>query len=315
MNATAGPLGPPLERIPQRDHWMDPDEKIDWKGSTAFLLVHLAGLLAFLTGFSLPALVLCAFMFITRMLAVTGGYHRYFSHRSYKTSRWFQFVLAFWAMTSGQKGVLWWAAHHRHHHKYSDTKDDIHSPILRGFWWAHMGWVLCKKYLPTREENVRDLAKYPELRWLNRHHGIPPFLLAAAIFLCGVFLGHRYPELHTNGLQMIMWGFFTSTVLLYHGTFLINSLTHMVGKQRFRTNDYSKNSFSLALVTLGEGWHNNHHRFPFAESQGFYWWEVDVTHYFLSALSALGLIWDVQKHSREAFLAAQRGRPLESIPK
>ena len=278
-----------------------PDEKINWIGSAGFLLVHLAGLFAFLTGVSWAALTMCFFMYVLRMFAVTGGYHRYFSHRSFKTSRWFQFVLAFLACSSGQKGVLWWAAHHRHHHKYSDTPQDIHSPILRGFWWSHVGWVLCKKYNGTREENVKDLLPYPELRWLNRNDGVAPFTLAAAIFGFGELLRIYAPGLHTNGLQMIAWGFFTSTLLLYHGTFFINSLTHMIGRQRFNTGDHSKNSFILAIITLGEGWHNNHHRYPYAESQGIYWWELDITHGILTTLSWVGLIWDLQKHPPEVF--------------
>lgn len=288
-------------RASRKNSWHHPDEKINWVGSAAFLLVHVAGLLAFLTGVSWAAIAMCFFMYALRMFAVTGGYHRYFSHRSYKTSRWFQFVLAFLACSSGQKGVLWWAAHHRHHHKYSDTPEDIHSPILRGFWWAHVGWVLCKKYNPTREENVKDLLIYPELRWLNRNDGIAPFTLAAAIFGFGELLRIYAPGLHTNGLQMIAWGFFTSTVLLYHGTFFINSLTHMIGRQRFKTEDYSKNSFILAIITLGEGWHNNHHRYPYAESQGIYWWELDITHGILKTLSWMGLIWDLQKHPSDVY--------------
>jgi stearoyl-CoA desaturase (delta-9 desaturase) len=288
-------------RASRKNSWHHPDEKINWVGSAGFLLVHVAGLLAFLTGVSWAAIAMCFFMYALRMFAVTGGYHRYFSHRSYKTSRWFQFVLAFLACSSGQKGVLWWAAHHRHHHKYSDTPEDIHSPILRGFWWAHVGWVLCKKYNPTREENVKDLLIYPELRWLNRNDGIAPFTLAAAIFGFGELLRIYAPGLHTNGLQMIAWGFFTSTVLLYHGTFFINSLTHMIGRQRFKTEDYSKNSFILAIITLGEGWHNNHHRYPYAESQGIYWWELDITHGILKTLSWMGLIWDLQKHPSDVY--------------
>ncbi|HEY5039180.1 MAG TPA: acyl-CoA desaturase, partial [bacterium] len=225
------------------------------------------------------------------------------SHRSYKTSRFFQFVLAFWASSTGQKGVLWWAAHHRHHHKYSDLKEDIHSPIQRGFWWAHIGWVLCDKYQPTQEENVKDLMRYPELRWLNKNYGVAPFVLAASIFGFGELLRVYAPELHTNGLQMIAWGFFLSTVILYHGTFVINSLTHMMGRQRFKTGDYSKNSFILAIVTMGEGWHNNHHRFPYAESQGIYWWEVDMSHYFLKILSWMRIVWDIQPHPPEVYRA------------
>ena len=291
----------------------DPDEQVDWRGSTAFLLVHLAGLCAPLTGISWPALFMCVLMYVFRMFAITGGYHRYFSHRSYKTSRWFQFLLAFVGASAGQKGPLWWAAHHRHHHKSSDHMDDIHSPLRRGFWWAHIGWVLCKKYLPTREEKVKDLARYRELKWLNRHHEVAPFLLAVSLFGFGEFLKVQAPTLNTSGLQMLAWGFFASTTLLYHGTFFINSLAHLVGYQRFETNDGSKNSFILAVITLGEGWHNNHHRFPGVERQGIRWWEIDMTHYLLKLLSWAGLVWDLRSHPMEALVASSRQSP--TVPK
>lgn len=272
------------------------DEKIDWAGSIGFFGVHLLGFLAIFTGFSWPAILMCFFMYYSRMFAITGAYHRYFSHRSYKTSRFFQFVLAFWGASSAQQGPLWWAAHHRHHHKFSDTEEDIHSPRRRGLWWAHLGWILCKRYSATNEEAVKDLTKYPELRWINKYHGVAPFVLATAIYFFGVFLQHAAPSWHTNGLQMLSWGFFTSTTFLYHGTFSINSLSHLIGKKRFETGDDSKNSFILSIVTLGEGWHNNHHRFPFVESQGIYWWEMDITHYILKTFSWVGLVWDLQTH-------------------
>ncbi len=281
------------------------DEQIDWGGSIAFFGVHLIGLCAIFTGISWAAVAMCLFMYYGRMFAITGIYHRYFSHRSYKTSRFFQFVMAFWGTSCGQQGPLWWAAHHRHHHKFSDTEEDIHSPGLRGLWWAHWGWVLCKRYAPTHEEAVKDLTKYPELKFLNKYHGLAPFLLAAGIFFFGSFLEHAAPALHTNGLQMISWGFFTSTTLLYHGTFCINSLAHVIGKKRFETGDQSKNSLILSLVTMGEGWHNNHHRYPYSERQGIYWWEVDMSHYILKFFSWFGLVWDIQLHPQEIFAEAK----------
>jgi stearoyl-CoA desaturase (Delta-9 desaturase) len=280
------------------------DEQINWGESIGFFGVHLIGIMAVFTGISWAAVAMCLFMYYARMFAITGVYHRYFSHRSYKTSRFFQFLLAFWGTACGQKGPLWWAAHHRHHHKYSDTEEDIHSPGLRGLWWAHWGWILCKKYAETREENVKDLVKYPELRWLNKYHGLAPLLLAIAIFGFGSFLQHAAPGLHTDGLQMLSWGFFTSTTLLYHGTFCINSLAHIVGKKRFETGDKSKNSLILSLITMGEGWHNNHHRFPYSERQGMYWWEIDMSHYVLKVLSWFRLVWDIQTHPKELFAEA-----------
>ena len=281
-----------------------PNERIDWPGSIPFILVHVMGVLAIFTGVSWTAVGMCVFMYYARMFAITGAYHRYFSHRTYKTSRFFQFVLGFWGASCGQQGPLWWAAHHRHHHKFSDTEQDIHSAKLRGLWWSHVGWIVCKRYAPTNEEAVKDLAKYPELRWLNKYHGIPPFILATSIYFFGVLLENIAPGLHTNGLQMIMWGFFTSTTILYHGTFCINSLAHLIGKQRFETGEESKNSLILSLITMGEGWHNNHHRYPYSERQGIYWWEIDMSHYILKVFSWLGLVWDIKLHPEEIYAEA-----------
>ncbi len=290
----------------QRIYWhLNRGEEMDWVGAIPFFLVHVVGILAFLTGVSWVAIAMCLFMYYSRMFAITGAYHRYFSHRTYKTSRFFQFVLAFWGCSAGQQGPLWWAAHHRHHHKFSDTEQDIHSPILRGLWWSHVGWILSKKYNPTNEEAVKDLAKYPELRWINKYHGVAPFILAVGIFFFGVLLEHTAPALHTNGLQMLSWGFFTSTTLLYHGTFTINSLSHLFGTKRFETGDQSKNNLILSLITMGEGWHNNHHRYLYSERQGIYWWEIDMSHYVLRVFSWLGLVWDIKTHPKEIYQEAQ----------
>ena len=216
-----------------------------------------------------------------RMVAVTAGYHRYFSHRSYKTSRLFQFILAFLAMTSAQKGVLWWAAHHRHHHKYSDQKEDIHSPLQRGFWFSHVGWVLSANYMQTDFALVRDFHRYPEIRFLDRFYFIPP--CAYALLMYSVW-----------GFPGLIWGFFISTTALYHCTFFINSLTHMIGRVRYKSNDGSKNSFMLAVLCCGEGWHNNHHHYQSAVNQGWFWWEVDLSYYVLSLLSWFGIVWDLR---------------------
>jgi stearoyl-CoA desaturase (delta-9 desaturase) len=215
-----------------------------------------------------------------RMAATTIGYHRYFSHRTFKTSRVFQFLLAFAAETSAQKGALWWAAHHRDHHRYSDMEGDIHSP-KKGFWWSHVLWILCRRYAATDESKIKDFAKYPELRWLNKYHLVPPVLLAVALFLAG-------------GTPALLWGFFVSTVLLWHGTFLVNSLNHVWGTRRYATTDTSRNNAFIALFTMGEGWHNNHHHFMSSANQGFLWWELDPSYYLIKAFEALGLIWDVR---------------------
>lgn len=269
-----------------------------------FWAVHLACGLAFFVGFSWVALAVCLALYVVRMFAITGVYHRYFSHRSYQTSRWFQFVLAFLGTTAAQKGPIWWASHHRHHHRHSDTEEDIHSPIVHGLYFSHVGWVLCSQFLEPRLDLVKDLTKYPELLSLEKYNVIPPILLAFCTFFLGDYLAVAYPQLGTTGFQMLVWGFFISTVLLYHGTFCINSLTHLIGKRRFPSTDSSKNHWLLALITLGEGWHNNHHYYPGSERQGFYWWEIDVSHYILKVLSWCGLVWDLRVPPPRVYEAA-----------
>jgi stearoyl-CoA desaturase (delta-9 desaturase) len=212
---------------------------------------------------------------------VTGVYHRYFSHRTYKTSRGFQFLLALLAMSSSQKGVLWWGAHHRHHHKYSDMPEDIHSPKQKGFWYAHVGWLFDQTEA-TDYSKIKDFARYPELVFLNKFWWIPPTALGFIMFV-------------TMGWSGLLIGFALSTVLLWHGTYTINSLTHVFGKRVYETTDDSRNSFILALITLGEGWHNNHHYYQASTRQGFHWWQLDITYYVLRGLQAVGLIWDIRE--------------------
>lgn len=274
----------PTPAAPPRDYWK----------RIPFILVHLSIILLFWTGVSPAALTVCFFLYVIRMFAITGGYHRYFSHRSYKTSRVFQFLLAFLGATAAQRGPLWWASHHRHHHRHSDTEEDVHPPKIYGFWWSHVGWVLSTEFLRPRLELMRDFLKFPEILWLDKFHLIAPISLGVATYYFGVFLQLQFPELGTNGMQMLICGFFLSTVLLYHGTFAVNSWGHLIGNKRFVTGDDSRNSFWLALFTLGEGWHNNHHRYPGSEPQGFYWWELDVSHYILRVLSWVGIVWDIR---------------------
>ncbi|MDZ7957720.1 MAG: fatty acid desaturase [Aulosira sp. DedQUE10] len=275
--------------------------KIDILGNIPFISIHIGSLLIFWAGFSWAALITCFALWFIRMFGVTAGYHRYFSHRTYKTTRWFQFILAVLGNSSAQLGPLWWAAHHRHHHRYADTKQDIHSPTVHGFWWSHIGWVMSPKYSKTDEKNVRDFAQYPELQWLNRFHMTVPIILAVTLAIIGILFQHYIPQLKTTGLQMLAWGFFLSTLLLYHSTFTINSLAHIFGYRRFNTTDSSRNNWFLALITLGEGWHNNHHYYPASERQGFYWWEIDVTHYILKLLSWLGIVWNLRTPPRQIY--------------
>lgn len=257
-----------------------PDERVDWVHNIPFLLVHAAPLLVFVTGVTRFDLILCFGLYFLRMFFITAGYHRYFAHRAYKLGRVMQFIMAVGGATAAQKGPLWWAAHHRHHHKYSDTPEDIHSP-LKGFWWSHVGWIMCRKYRGTDLEAIKDFARYPELRWLNRYYMVAPALLAVGCLLAG-------------GSSALVIGFFLSTVLTYHCTFFINSLTHLFGRRRYVTTDTSRNSFILALLTLGEGWHNNHHYYQSTANQGFFWWELDISYYLLRVLALLGLARDLR---------------------
>jgi stearoyl-CoA desaturase (Delta-9 desaturase) len=267
--------------------------KVDWVRTTPFFAMHGVCFFALLTGWSWTAVGVAFAMYWIRMFAITGIYHRYFSHRTYKTSRLAQFFMALWGGTCAQKGPLWWAAHHRHHHRHSDMPDDVHSPHEHGFLWAHMGWITSRKMFPTNYKNVPDLAKFPELVFLNRFDSFIPFLTGVAMFMLGKALEIWAPQLGTTGWQMLVWGFFISTVFLFHGTCTINSLAHLIGRKRYNTTDHSKNSFFLAIITMGEGWHNNHHHYPAAVRQGFYWWEIDMTYYILRTFEKLGIVWDL----------------------
>ena len=266
------------------------------KQEIAFLIVHLLPLAALWTGATLFDWIICAFLYFFRMFWITGGYHRYFAHKSYKTSRWFQFVIAFLAQTSAQKGALWWAAHHRHHHRHSDTPEDPHSMKLYGFWYSHVGWIIGPDYKETDYKTIGDYAKYPELVWLNKHYLVPPVTLAVLVTALGAWVNGGSPLLMFthHGLSTLFVGFFLSTIITYHGTFSINSIMHKFGKQRYESGDESKNSLWLALLTLGEGWHNNHHYYEVAARQGFFWWEIDITYYGLKVLSWMGRIHDLK---------------------
>jgi stearoyl-CoA desaturase (delta-9 desaturase) len=243
-----------------------------------FLLVHVAAVVGVaVLGFSWKGVALCVASYTLRMFAITAGFHRYFSHRSFRLARVPQFLLALLGQTAAQKGVLWWASNHRHHHKYSDRPEDIHSPVQNGFWWSHIGWILSGLYDETDFSRIPDLAKYPELRWLNRNqYG------ATLIYALGLYLAF--------GWTGLIYGYFLSTVLLWHGTFTINSLMHLFGRRVFPTADQSRNSMLFALITMGEGWHNNHHYYPSSAAQGFRWWQVDASFYLLWLGEKIGVV-------------------------
>jgi stearoyl-CoA desaturase (delta-9 desaturase) len=260
--------------------WMA-DRKIGWSGAIPFVLIHLLAFGVIWTGFTWPAVITGIALYFIRMWGVTAGYHRYFAHRTFETSRVFQFILAFIAMSSAQRGVLWWAAHHRRHHKFSDLEGDLHSPVRDGFWFSHVGWIFVKGAEDTDFDRVKDLQKFPELVWLDKYFLVPPTIVGVACVLIG-------------GAPMLFVGFFLSTVITWHCTFFINSLTHVWGKRRFETTDDSRNNFVLALLTLGEGWHNNHHRHQASTRNGFYWWEIDITYIVLKVLSWFGIVWNLR---------------------
>jgi stearoyl-CoA desaturase (Delta-9 desaturase) len=271
----------------------EPD-RVNWIRCIPFIVLHLGCIGVIWTGFSPFAAWTAVFLYFARMAVVTGVYHRYFSHKTYSTSRPMQFFLALCGGTTVQRGPLWWAYHHRHHHQHSDEAEDAHSPHVHGFWWSHIGWITSRRNFPTDYSKVRDLDRYPELVFLNRFDAIVPFAFALALFCLGAFLKIHAPGLHTSSWQLLVWGFFISTTALFHGTSCINSMAHLMGRRRFKTEDDSRNSFILAIITLGEGWHNNHHRYQSATRNGFYWWEIDITYYLLKALSFTGLIWGLK---------------------
>ena len=258
--------------------------RIDWLRSFPYFAVHASVGLVFVVGVQPSWIALCVVSYVIRMFAITAGFHRYFSHRSYKTGRAFQFLLAFVGTTATQRGPLWWAGHHRHHHKTADTPDDIHSPHHGGFWWAHMGWFLTPRFRATREDLVPDWLKYPELRFLDRHYRVPPVLYAAALYLAG-------------GLPWLVWGYIVSTVLLWHATNAINTVAHLVGHREHEVADTSRNNWVMAILTLGEGWHNNHHANPATYRQGLRPGQFDIAGAVLRLLARLGVVGDLREPS------------------
>lgn len=301
-----------------RDH-PDANDRVDWFRAIPFLLLHLACLGVFWVGISPIAVGVCLFLYALRVFTLTAFYHRYFSHRAFKTSRPVQFVFAVIGCSAAQRNPLWWAAHHRHHHVHSDDGADLHSPRQRGFWWSHLFWFLTPHALKTNMKMIPDYARYPELRLLCRLEMVIPVALAVGLFFFGSWLGTAHPDLGTNGWQMLVWGFFVSTILVYHVTYLVNSATHIFGRRRFATKDDSRNSLWVALLTFGEGWHNNHHHYPNSARQGFYWWEIDISYSILKLMSVFGLVWDlhpVPKHALKKNLvrSAKKSLPAPTKP-
>ncbi len=281
----------------KRCHLVDPltqPEQIDWQRTLPFLFLHGGCLAVFWVGMSPVSVGAAFFFYLIRMFAITGFYHRYFSHRTFKTSRAAQFLFAVLGNASMQRGPLWWAATHRHHHHHADDEEDMHSPSRKGFFWSHIGWLTSMRNFFTPYEKVADLSRYPELVFLNRYDKTIPILYGLMMLAIGAAFEKKFPFLHVTMWQFFVWTFFISTTLLLHGTLFINSLAHLWGNRSYETSDNSRNNWWLSLITLGEGWHNNHHRYPHATRQGFRWWEIDITYYCLKILSWCGIIWDLK---------------------
>lgn len=269
-------------------------KEIDWPRVIPYIGLHIGLVFIFFVGYSHIALTIFIAMYVIRMFAITGFYHRYFSHKTFKTSRLVQFFFAVIGASAVQRGPIWWASHHRRHHVHSDTNYDQHSPKTHNFFWSHTGWFLTKSNFLTETKWVRELSNYPELRFIDRFDSIIPILTCILLYSLGEIISYYYPLTNITGWQLVVWGFVLSTVVLYHSTFLINSASHLWGKKRYKTNDGSKNNFILAILTFGEGWHNNHHHYPGSAKQGFYWWEIDITFYMLKIMSIFGIIWDLK---------------------
>ena len=275
--------------IPDHDQ-----KKVDWYRILPLIFLHIACLGVIWVGWSWTAILAALGLYLVRMFAITGFYHRYFSHKAFKTNRFWQFVFAVLGNSSVQRGPIWWAAHHRHHHRYTDLENDVHSPLRHGFWWSHIGWMTSRANFPTPKKYVKEWLKYPELCWLNRFDTVVPIILAVVLFTAGEILAAYVPDLGTNGFQMLIWGFFISSVVLLHATVTINSFDHMYGSRRYNTPDTSRNNPLLAVLTLGEGWHNNHHHYAVTARQGFFWWEFDMTYYLLVIFAWLGIVHDLR---------------------
>lgn len=260
---------------------------------TPLILLHLACGLVFVVGVSRVALAALMITAALQLFGITAGFHRLLAHRAFRTSRWFQFVLALLGVLAGQNGPLWWVAHHRLHHRHADRDGDAHSP-RHGFFWSHMGWLIAPGCVALRRELVPDLARLPELRWLERHYYLVCLAYALALFALGQAWQRVDPGAGTSGWQLVVWGSVLGTVCVYHVVWSTNSFCHRFGTRRFATPDDSRNNVVIALLTFGDGWHHNHHRYPASARHGFRWWEIDITYAVLRLLAAVRLVWDLR---------------------
>jgi stearoyl-CoA desaturase (delta-9 desaturase) len=260
------------------------DDQINWVTAIFMFLFH-AGAVAALFFFTWKAfLVACFLWWVSGSLGIGMSYHRLLTHRGYKTPKWVEYFLTVCATLALEGGPIFWVATHRIHHKYSDQEGDPHSPI-DGTWWAHMGWILMGKSMhhdtTTLARYVPDLAKDQVHVWLTKYHYIPMTVLGVVLLAIG-------------GLPFLLWGIFLRTVVGLHATWAVNSVTHMWGSRRFSTRDLSTNNFLVAILTFGEGWHNNHHAHPVSARHGLAWYEFDISWITLKMLAAVGVVRDLK---------------------
>lgn len=308
-------IGNLFRALPDRDNPNpDPQRQYLWSRAIFYWMIHGACIAVIWVGWSWPAVAVAAFMYALRVFTLTAFYHRYFSHRTFKTGRITQFIFGFIGCTAVQRGPLWWAAHHRFHHTHSDDELDLHSPRQRGVFWSHMCWFLTPEASSTNVRLIPDFNRYPEIRFINKYDLVPPLLAVIAIYGFGAFLEYVWPESGVTALQMLVWGFFVSTVAVYHVTYLVNSATHLYGTRRYQTKDDSKNSMLIALLTFGEGWHNNHHYYQNSTRQGFFWWEIDISYYILRLMGMFGLVWELRPVPKRIMFPAPKEVPVAATP-
>jgi len=283
------------------------DKDINWVTAIVMGLFH-AGVVAAFFFFTWNALLVAVLLWwISGSLGIGMGYHRLLTHRGYKTPKWVEYCLTVCATLALEGGPIFWVATHRIHHKFSDQDGDPHSP-RDGKWWSHMGWILTGKSMhhdtTTLAHYVPDLAKDKFHVWITKYHYAPMIVLGLALLAAG-------------GPPLLLWGVFLRTVVGLHATWLVNSATHLWGSRRFATRDSSTNNWVVALLTFGEGWHNNHHAYPTSARHGLKWYEVDVNWYGIQALKLLGLARQVQhaslaKSPREEGGLTSQGKLIET---
>ena len=259
---------------------------INWVTAIFTLIFH-TGAIAALFFFTWKALFVGIFMYwIAGSLGIGIGYHRLLTHRGYKTPKWVEYFLTTCAVLALEGGPIFWVATHRIHHQFSDREGDPHTP-RDGKWWAHIGWIIIGKSMhhdtQTLSRYVPDLAKDKFHVWITKYHYVPMIVSGAVLFAIG-------------GLPFLFWGVFFRTVFGLHATWLVNSATHVWGSRRFQTRDDSTNSWWVALLSFGEGWHNNHHAHPTSARHGLTWYEIDLNWYGIWALSKLGLARDIYRY-------------------